>query len=412
MEFESSILGEERTVLVYLPAGYDPDLHPPYPVVYLLHEFGGDAFWWRNWVNIDIVLDRLIHTEEIIPMIVAMPDGNSVLGGSFFSRSIDELHRPPMEGAHSAVYPVFGDSPERIGWETPFLPDFESYLIHEVIPEVDRRYNTRTDPSGRGVEGVGMGGYGAIMMGLHYPDVFRSVACHGAYFAFFGTSYRQIREINILPAKGGSAGLFDLVPQLVEECQLKDGAIELEPFVSEKPLTSLFFAMGSIFSPNVLSPEHVLDKATGAGCDLPIGEIFLRDTDNDGIPEGMEDVNDNGVVDGLEDLDEDGLIDGIKWHVWNRWLDHDPVLSIYRESTFYRPVLERMNLYFDCGNRDSLHLHRQATVFQTLLYGLGFEKGEEFHFTLFDGAHLDYLHDAVDDAFVTHSDFFRTLPDE
>ena len=407
--FPSDILDEERTILVYLPDGYDPNRDEPYPVVYLLHEFDGDAYWWRDWMNIDRVMDELIHDGRIVPLIVAMPDGGNELGGSFFTGSYDELHRPALEGAHGEIFPLFDVACRNdIDWGTPVFPDYEVHLVEEVRVEIDTRYNTVESSRGRAIHGVGMGGYGALMTALAHPDIFGSVACHGGYLAFLGTSYREIRPA-LTPSEGGSAGLFDIVPDLIDAYQpAADGRIVLHPFEDEHPYTKLFFALGAVFSPNIQTPEYVLDEGSGVGCDLPIAGGFLLDSDGDGIVEAMEDTNGNGVVDGLEDLNGDGLLDGIAWHVWQRWLKHDPTYLIYRNVDIYSPLLETLNLYFDCGEDERHFLNRQSTVFINLLVQvLGFTEGEDFHFNRFPGGHLDYLHQAIDDAFISHSRFFE-----
>ena len=69
------------------------------------------------------------------------------------------------------VTPEGGD-----GWYTDSatVPNdkYESYIIQELIPEVEKNYRTMADRKHRFIAGLSMGGYGAIKFGLKYPDMF------------------------------------------------------------------------------------------------------------------------------------------------------------------------------------------------------------------------------------------------
>ena len=62
------------------------------------------------------------------------------------------------------------------GWYTDSVSapndKFESYLIKELIPEVDKTFRTIADRDHRAIAGLSMGGYGGIKFGLKYPDMF------------------------------------------------------------------------------------------------------------------------------------------------------------------------------------------------------------------------------------------------
>ena len=49
---------------------------------------------------------------------------------------------------------------------------YESYILKELIPDVQRRYRTIETRYGRGIAGLSMGGYGALKFGLKSPDTF------------------------------------------------------------------------------------------------------------------------------------------------------------------------------------------------------------------------------------------------
>ena len=135
-ELASKFVGRTVKLNVLLPNGYqEGDTH--YPVVYLLHGFGGD---YTEWARVGVV-----ERAAGLPVIIAMPEGDK----SFYIN----LHE---------------DSENR----------WEDYIVQEVIPFVDGAYRTRAERDGRGVSGLSMGGYGAFMLGLRHPDLFASVASH------------------------------------------------------------------------------------------------------------------------------------------------------------------------------------------------------------------------------------------
>ncbi len=49
---------------------------------------------------------------------------------------------------------------------------YESYIISELIPEIEKKYRAKTNREGRAVAGLSMGGYGAVKFGLKYPEMF------------------------------------------------------------------------------------------------------------------------------------------------------------------------------------------------------------------------------------------------
>ena len=62
------------------------------------------------------------------------------------------------------------------GWYTDSVSvpadKYESYIIQELIPEIDRKFRTIADREQRAIAGLSMGGYGALKFGLKYPDKF------------------------------------------------------------------------------------------------------------------------------------------------------------------------------------------------------------------------------------------------
>ncbi len=134
---ESRAISQAVKLNVLLPDGYDDHPARRYPVVYLLHGYGGNyAEWQRVGVEVE---------SKGLPVIVAMPEGDQ----SFW---VDH------HGKKDARW--------------------EAYIVGEVIPHVDSRYRTLARRESRAVSGLSMGGYGAVILGLRHPELFASVASH------------------------------------------------------------------------------------------------------------------------------------------------------------------------------------------------------------------------------------------
>ncbi|MEY2470718.1 MAG: hypothetical protein QOK28_47 [Actinomycetota bacterium] len=124
---------------VYLPPGYGTS-GLRYPVVYLLHGGGGDEQDWANPHNGDIrtILDGFYATDPSHAVIAVMPDGNDGNWHDYYDGS--------------------------------FL--IEQYVLRYLIPYVDRHFQTIPDRSGRAIDGLSNGGYGALHLAAKAPDLF------------------------------------------------------------------------------------------------------------------------------------------------------------------------------------------------------------------------------------------------
>ena len=133
-ELNSRLMGRKVPYRVVLPTGYDKkeENSRRYPVIYLLHGLTGH---FDNWTT----KARLADHAAGLKMIIVTPEGEN-------------------------------------GWYTDNLSkenqNYDSYIIKELIPEIDRRYRTLSRREQRAIAGLSMGGYGAIKFGLKYPDMF------------------------------------------------------------------------------------------------------------------------------------------------------------------------------------------------------------------------------------------------
>lgn len=123
----------DPAVTVYLPAGYDPD--HVYPVVYT-----GDGSAWIDYIGLPVILDNLIGSGDIEPVIAVMVDA----------------------------------PPERGEWHT-YNPRFIDYYAR-VIDHVDATYPTRPGAGGRLIAGTSSAARAALHAALERPDLFTRVA--------------------------------------------------------------------------------------------------------------------------------------------------------------------------------------------------------------------------------------------
>jgi S-formylglutathione hydrolase FrmB len=94
------------------------------------------------------------------------------------------------------VTPEGGD-----GWYTDSVSvpndKYESYIIQELIPEIDKKFRTVADREHRAIAGLSMGGYGAIKFGLKYPDKFLLV---GSFSGALDAALRGQNHPNLRPS--------------------------------------------------------------------------------------------------------------------------------------------------------------------------------------------------------------------
>ncbi|MFS8086081.1 MAG: alpha/beta hydrolase, partial [Acidobacteriota bacterium] len=132
VQLQSRLVGKTLPYNVILPSDYQTSPRTRYPVLYLLHGFSGH---YSDWVTRTNIADYAAEYR----MVVVTPEGND----GWYTDSA---------GAASDKY--------------------ESYILQELIPDVDSRFRTIQTRYARGIAGLSMGGYGALKFGLKYPDRF------------------------------------------------------------------------------------------------------------------------------------------------------------------------------------------------------------------------------------------------
>jgi|GEM_PF-613073 len=150
VHFYSPALRRRADYLVYLPPGYSPRRR--YPVYYLLHGAPGGPQDFISVVNLDVRLSNRLSEHQLRPMILVMPDGR--VNGDTFSDS---------------------------EWANTRAGAYESFVL-DVVRDVDRRFAAIPARWARVIAGYSAGGYGALNIALHHPQVFANVQSWSGYF--------------------------------------------------------------------------------------------------------------------------------------------------------------------------------------------------------------------------------------
>ena len=126
--------GKKLTCAVVLPESYH---NSPLPVLYLLHGFS-DRF--DAWLRLPPDKMTVPNLADAYNMIIVCPDGGY---GSWYL-----------------------DSPEKKDSQ------YESFIISELIPFIDKNYKTLAQRESRLICGLSMGGHGALTLAARNPLLF------------------------------------------------------------------------------------------------------------------------------------------------------------------------------------------------------------------------------------------------
>ena len=138
--FFSTNLGNSRRIRVYTPHEYEAS-SDSFGLI-LFH----DGLEYISLADADHVLDYLIWTRRIEPII-------------------------------AVFVPPVNRTPEYAG---NLKDEFTAFIVEEIIPWVDSRYRTLTDPAHRATLGASNGGNIALWLGLHHPEIFGNIAAQSS----------------------------------------------------------------------------------------------------------------------------------------------------------------------------------------------------------------------------------------
>jgi S-formylglutathione hydrolase FrmB len=154
-EFTSESVGRTMKYNIVLPQNYAQSADR-YPVLYLLHGLTSNYTAWARM--------RVPEYARALDLIVVMPD----VGNSWY-----------LNWAESA-------DGQKNRWE--------DYIIKDLIGHIDGTYRTIAKREGRAINGLSMGGFGGLMLGLKHPDLFCSIGSHSGAIAYAKSAGERIKD--------------------------------------------------------------------------------------------------------------------------------------------------------------------------------------------------------------------------
>ena len=210
---------DPRRVVVWLPTGYKPH-GPKYAVLYM-HD-GQNLFdkatagYGKEW-EIDEHLDRLIVQKKVRPTIVV---------GIWSTPKRLQEYVPAKAFDH--LPPAYMDRVRGLYGGNPLSDGYLKFLVRELKPRIDARFNVKTDRANTMIMGSSMGALISLYAIDEYPKVFGGAGMVSTHWPLF------------LPTQGAKSISDD-------EFQIVSSAFEryLTPALPSPATHKLYFDHGS-----------------------------------------------------------------------------------------------------------------------------------------------------------------------
>lgn len=189
--WESKIYGGViRDYYVYVPAQYNANT----PAALMVFQDGYAYARNDGDFRVPIVFDNLIHKKEM-PVTIGLFINPGHFGGEIPENIFQSANR-------LSEYDEMSDR-------------YVTFLIDELIPELEKKYNLAKDPKMRAICGLSSGGICAFTAAWHRPDYFHKVMSHIG-------SFTNIRGGHVYPALIRSSPKKDI------KVFLQDGSADLD----------------------------------------------------------------------------------------------------------------------------------------------------------------------------------------
>ncbi len=156
----SKAMGKTFKCVVIMPDNYakDTDKSKRFPVVYLLHGYGG---WYSNYVT---RLPDIIKYADQYQFIIVTPEGKD---SWYLDSPVDDSMK------------------------------FETYVGTEIPAWIDTHYTTISDRKGRAITGLSMGGHGGLYLGWRHADLFGACGSMsgGVYLRPFPKNWQLMKRL-------------------------------------------------------------------------------------------------------------------------------------------------------------------------------------------------------------------------
>src|SRR2546425_8718612 len=131
---QSAALGKQLKFAIQLPPSYEADTKRRYPVLYFLHGmFGNEGEFERR--RVAATVGKLREEGKIGEFIIVAAAGEN----SFY-----------LNAKNGAQY--------------------EDAIIKDLIPYIEKNYRAIGTPGGRAIQGISMGGWGALLLAFKHPE--------------------------------------------------------------------------------------------------------------------------------------------------------------------------------------------------------------------------------------------------
>ena len=160
IELKSALLGRTISYRILYPVKYyaADKRDTRFPVLYLLHGLTGHS---NDWLEKTRVAGYATHYDLFIVMVEG--------GNGWYT--------------DSATVPA---------------DKYESYILSELIPDVEKRFRVSTQREGRAIAGLSMGGYGAMKFGLKHPEMFAMAASMSGAFGAASWTEKDLKDPGVI----------------------------------------------------------------------------------------------------------------------------------------------------------------------------------------------------------------------
>ncbi|TLX78365.1 hypothetical protein E9993_01415 [Labilibacter sediminis] len=330
---KENLLGdpELRNVNVYLPRNYFLNRNRRFPVIYYLHGLPAS----ENSLLDPVPFEVLRQVAQLQAPVDFPEEG--------FTTWVNNLMDEDMEDA--IIVMPNASTRYAVSWyiNSSVQGNYEDYITKDLISFIDSHFRTIPSANFRAVTGHSAGGYGALSVGIKYPNIFRYVA-------------------------GLSPGHFpeEFVTTCSQYMLFEDqmwGFTGPSPYNMSEPykfVTNTIYSLAAAVSPNSENPPYLVD--------LP----FTYDQTGQPI------INQEIMT---------------KWNAY----------SLFALAEINRKKIDKLKIiYFDCGIYDDLLMNLPNIAFHEFLD----ERGISHQFETYEGTHFSHLYDRLGKVFIDLSNSF------
>ncbi|OCT15218.1 hypothetical protein A8709_14040 [Paenibacillus pectinilyticus] len=147
---QSEALGSRRVYRLLLP---EPRPVGRLPLLILLHGVHGSEIDWTEQGQVMQSMQALLDEQKMGPMAVLMPsDGLTAIGTGY------------------------------LNWDSGGPHLYEDYLLEDLIPHIEEKWNVGGTKETRAISGLSMGGYASIRLAFAHPARFASASSLSGFF--------------------------------------------------------------------------------------------------------------------------------------------------------------------------------------------------------------------------------------